>query len=84
MAFRLLPRPRRRGAPLEASIEVERYEKGTRRYRAEPVRMAIRGKEISFQADNFMAYGRTGRGARKRCLAKVLSFLKEKVKTHEG
>ncbi len=83
MVFKLFSRTRRKGSPIEAFIVVERYRDGVHNYRASPVRMAIRGKEISFQVEDFIAYGRTQRGARKRCLAKVVSFLKEKAKAHE-
>ena len=83
MVFKLFSRTRRKGSPIDASIEVERYGTGARRYRASPVRMAIRGKEVSFQFEDFIAYGWTRRGPGKRCLAKVVSFLKEEVKTHE-
>ena len=83
MVFKLFSRTRRKGSPIEASIEVERYRNGVHRYRASPFRMAIRGEELSFQVEDFIAYGRTRRGTKKRCLAKVVSFLKEKAKAHE-
>ncbi len=83
MVSKLFSRTRSKGSPIEAFIEVERYRDGVHNYRASPVRMAIRGKEVSFQFEDFIAYGWTRRGPGKRCLAKVVSFLKEEVKTHE-
>ena len=82
MAFKPFSRTRRKGAPIEASIEVARYETGARRYRAEPVKMAIQGKEVPFQPVDFFVYGRTRRGAGKRCLKKVVAYLKQQAKIH--
>ena len=83
MVFKLISRARRKGSPIEASIEVDRFGNGVRRYRASPVRMVVRGKELSFQVEDFITYGRTRRGAGKRCLEKVVAFLKEQAKIHE-
>jgi len=63
MGFRLLPRFRKKGEPIQATIHVESYGTGDHRYEARPVTMAIRGLEVSFQVEDFIAYGRTRRGA---------------------
>ncbi len=83
MAFRLFPRSRKKGAPIQASIQVERYTTGDHRYEARPVRMTIRDREVSFDAQNFIAYGWSRRAARKRCLEKVIAYLKERAKIPE-
>ncbi len=83
MVFKLFSQTRSKGSLIEASIEVERYGTGVRRYRASPVRMLVRGKGIPFDIVDFMAYARTRRGARKRCFGKVVPFMKEKAKAHE-
>ena len=72
----------KKAAPIETLIEVERYMTGFRRYRASPLRMAIRGKEVPFQPVDFFVYGRTQRGAGKRCLKKVVAYLKQQAKIH--
>ena len=83
MGFRLLPRFRKKGEPIQATIQVESYGTGDHRFEARPVTMAIRGLEVSFQVEDFIAYGRTRRGARMRCLEKVVVFLKEQAKIHQ-
>lgn len=83
MAFRLFPSFRKKGAPIQAIIEVEPYGRGDHRYGARPVRMTIRDREVSFDAENFITYGWSRRAARKRCLEKVVAYLKERAKIPE-
>ncbi len=73
-------RGRSKGAPIQVVVGVERYATGRSRFEARPVSMTVRGKEIPFQADEFVAYGWTRRAARKRCLAKVLPYVQKRAK----
>ncbi|MFQ5904927.1 MAG: hypothetical protein ACE5JO_14685 [Candidatus Binatia bacterium] len=83
MSFHLFSSSRKRGTPIEATIEVERYNTGVRRYEARPLRMAVRGKVITFRMEDFIAYGWTARAARRRCLKKVLPYLTERAKVQK-
>jgi hypothetical protein len=83
VAFRLFPRSRREKAPIQATIELSRFATGSRRYEARPVRLAVRGKEVLFDPQDFVAYGWTPRAARKRCLEKVVAYLRVKAKIPE-
>jgi hypothetical protein len=74
----LLSKFRRKGAPVEVWVHVERRGTGPLRYEARPVVMRVRGKEIGFGAGDFLAYGRTRRSARRGCLKKALAYLEER------
>jgi len=81
--FKLFPFFRKKASFIQINIEVRRYAKGTRRYEARPVSMDLRGKEVSFDSQDFVAYGWTRRAARKRCLEKVIPYLRDQAKVHE-
>jgi hypothetical protein len=73
---------RKKATFFQATIEVVRYGTGTRRHEARPVSMNVRGKEVSFDSQDFVAYGWTRRAARKRCLEKVIPYLREQAKNN--
>lgn len=69
----------KKGTPIEATVEVDRRGRGGRRYEARPARMSVGGKPVSFQVEHFITYGRTRRGAQRRCVRKVISYLKTRA-----
>jgi hypothetical protein len=71
--------PKKR-TPIEATVEVERFGRRGHRYEARPARMTIGGTSVSFRTEDFVTYGWTQRGARKRCLRKVISYLKQRAR----
>ena len=71
---------RKKRTPIEATVEVDRCSRGGRRYEARPTRMSVNGTAVSFRIEDFVSYGWTRRGAHKRCLQKVIAFLKIRAK----
>jgi hypothetical protein len=73
----------KKGTPIEATVEVERFGRGRNRYEARPARMSVGGKPVSFQVEDFITYGWTRRGAQRQCVRKVISYLKMRAKKLE-
>ena len=70
----------KKGTPIEATVEVDRLGRGRGRYEARPTRMSVGGTAVSFRMEDFVSYGWTRRGAHKRCLRKVIAFLRIRAK----
>jgi hypothetical protein len=70
----------KKGTAIEATVEVARFARGARRFEARPARMEIGGVSVPYRMEDFLAYGWTQRGARKRCLRKVITYLKQRAK----